>query len=56
MRREILGWLDHFDRELAKTRADIVSGASKKKMDDYRKELEAKEQRAQAVLRSLKRT
>jgi hypothetical protein len=53
MRREILGWLDFFDKRLAETRRDIETGESKKRVERHSAEMEGESDRADAVLASL---
>lgn len=53
MRREIMGWLNYYDRELADKRADIVSGKSKMDLDAYRKKVAGDDDRARSVLQSI---
>lgn len=52
-RSEIFGWLAYFQKELEKDRADVVSGASKRELENYRKDCDAENARAVSLIEYL---
>jgi hypothetical protein len=53
MRREIMGWIDFYDKRLAETRRDIETGESKKRLEQHSAQIKRDSDRADAVLAKL---